>query len=39
MALVSAGDFGTAAKPRTLELVHNGHSLSVSDMTSVAAAH
>ena len=37
-AFVSAGEFGTAAEPETLELVHEGKFLSAIQVTSVATA-
>jgi hypothetical protein len=37
-ALISAGAFGTAAEPDTLELVHKGDRLSATAVTKVAAA-
>jgi hypothetical protein len=36
-ALISAGEFGTAAQPETLELVHQGDRLSATRVTEVAA--
>jgi hypothetical protein len=38
-ALISAGAFGTAAAPDTLELVHEGNLLSANRVTTVATAH
>jgi hypothetical protein len=38
-ALVSAGEFGTAAEPQTLELVHQGNLLSATQVTNVATAN
>jgi hypothetical protein len=37
-AFVSAGQFGTTAKPDTLELVHRGNLLSATQLTEVATA-
>lgn len=36
-ALISAGAFGTAATPETLEIVHQGNLLSATRLTTVAA--
>jgi hypothetical protein len=36
-ALISAGAFGTATSPDTLELVHKGNLLSATHLTTVAA--
>jgi len=38
-ALISAGHFGSTAKPRTLELVHTGDGLSTTEVTDVVAAN
>jgi hypothetical protein len=38
-ALVSAGEFGTATAPETLELVHEGSLLSATHVTNVATAN
>lgn len=38
-ALISAGHFGTAAAPDTLELVHEGDLLSATPVTTVANVH
>jgi hypothetical protein len=38
-ALVSTGEFGTAAEPQTLELVHQGNMLSATQVADVAAAN
>jgi hypothetical protein len=37
--LVSAGQFGTAAAPDTLELMHKGNLLSATHVTNVMAAN
>jgi hypothetical protein len=38
-ALISAGQFGTATAPDTLELVHKGDLLSATEVTNVAVAN
>jgi hypothetical protein len=37
-AFVSAGQFGTTAEPKTLELMHRGNLLSATQLTEVATA-